>query len=90
MTTSQKKPASGGKGTKNKLHISSRTMPGISEFTAWRDALGTIDRMNFDTLMQLPSALEVIARMPEGQYQDMAICGLALTKALDSFAQTQS
>jgi hypothetical protein len=41
--------------------------------------------MNFDTLISLPTALEVIAKMPEGQYKDMAVCGLALTQALDSF-----
>lgn len=55
----------------------------IDELRAWLDQLCDLDRMNFQVLVSLPNALEVISKLSEGQYKRMAIAGLALRKALD-------
>jgi len=50
----------------------------LQEFNEWLDSLSTHDKANFSTLVQLPKAMEIIDKMPEGKYKDMAIFCLAV------------
>lgn len=42
------------------------------QFDKWVAGLSRHDRMNFETLIGLPKAKEIVEKMPEGQYKDMA------------------
>jgi hypothetical protein len=61
--------------------------PSMTEYLAWRGTLSSLDRMNFDTLIDLPNAIALIAKMPEGEYKRMAIAGLALNRAVSEASQ---
>jgi len=54
----------------------------LDQFQKWFDGLSDLDRMNFKTLINLPTAMSVLSKMPGGEYQDMAIFGLAVVKAV--------
>jgi hypothetical protein len=43
------------------------------QFDKWLDGLSRHDRRNFQTLIGLPDARKLIAKMPDGQYKDMAV-----------------
>jgi hypothetical protein len=45
----------------------------IQEFNEWIDSLSPHDKANFSTLISLPKAKEIIGKMPEGKYKDMAM-----------------
>lgn len=50
----------------------------IQEFNGWLGSLSPLDKANFSTLISLPKAAEIIGKMPEGKYKDMAIFSLAM------------
>lgn len=56
----------------------------VESFTDWLDGLKEIDRENFYTLLNLPKNVEVIAKMPEGKYREMAIFGLAVKEFMNA------
>lgn len=58
-------------------------IPTIDEFAKWRDSLSPMDRLNFDTLLTLPKAEEIIGKLDEGMYRNMAMSGLALMRAME-------
>jgi hypothetical protein len=51
------------------------------QFEKWLTGLSPHDRMNFQTLIGLPGAREIIEKMPDGDYKEMA------TFLLDEAAQ---
>ena len=52
------------------------------ELNKFLDELSQHDRMNFQALVNLPSAKEVISQMGAGRYRDMAIFALAVKESL--------
>lgn len=54
----------------------------IEEFNNWFSALTELDRMNFKTLISLPDAEELLGKMPEGKYKEMAVFALVIKTAL--------
>jgi hypothetical protein len=50
----------------------------LKAYEKWLSGLTEHDRMNFETLISLPNAEQIVARCPEGQYRDMATFALAL------------
>ncbi len=58
-------------------------MPTLKDFLQWRTKLSDMDRMNFDTLLALPTARQIIERMQPGQYRNMAIYALALSEVIE-------
>ena len=62
--------------------IPTAKVPTLEEFKSWYEALNHLDKMNFDTIVQLPSSLKLISQMPEGQYRTMALYALALAEVL--------
>lgn len=55
-----------------------KKIPTLKEYLKWRIELSPLDQMNFDTLITLPRAEQIIQDLPTGKYRDMAIWGLAL------------
>lgn len=47
-----------------------------NEFTAWYEALTPRDRTNFDALLQLPNALDLLAKCPDKKYGEMGTFAL--------------
>lgn len=41
------------------------------EFGKWLESLSKHDKMNFEVLIGLPKAQELVDKMPEGRYKDM-------------------
>ncbi len=54
----------------------------LERLQAFVDGLAEYDRMNFQALVSLPNALEIVGRCPDGEYKEMAIAALALKKVL--------
>ncbi len=57
-------------------------MPMPKEFWKWRESLSMIDRMNFDVLISLPTAKELVEKMEPGRYREMAAYALALSEVI--------
>ncbi len=52
----------------------------LAEFEAWVNGLSKLDAMNFKVLINLPNAADLLARMPEGKYREMAMIGFIVVK----------
>ncbi len=54
----------------------------LEEYVEWVDSLTWLDRSNFERLVTLPNAMEIVDKMDEGKYRDMAIFAMAMVQAL--------
>jgi len=55
----------------------------LAEYEEFRANLTALDTMNFETLISLPNALELISQLGDGQYKRMAVFALAVNKLID-------
>jgi len=44
----------------------------IGEYMEWIEGLSPCDRMNFETIVTLPNAKDLINGLPDGKYKEMA------------------
>jgi hypothetical protein len=70
-----------------KKSIGKTTPPSLEEFDRWVTSLSDLDKMNFVTLINLPNAIEVVAKLPEGEYRNRAITGLAIRYAISKIGE---
>jgi hypothetical protein len=66
------------------------TPPSLEEFDHWVASLSDLDKMNFVTLINLPNAIEVVAKLPEGEYRSMAITGLGIRYAISKLGEANA
>ena len=55
----------------------------LDEFNAWLEKLTWLDLANFKILISMPNAVEVVSKLPEGEYRRMAIFGIAYVKVME-------
>ena len=56
----------------------------INCLSEWLSSLGELDRNNFNMLLNLKDPEKLVAKMPSGKYQDMAIRALILKRTADA------
>ena len=54
----------------------------LDAFVVWFEALNKHDQDNFNVLVSLPNAVEVMAKLPEGEYRKQAIFTMAMRQAV--------
>ena len=54
----------------------------LDAFVVWFEALNKHDQDNFNVLVSLPNAVEIMAKLPEGEYRKQAIFVMAMRQAV--------